>query len=252
MRPEALELTRLAELAQDWPLLGEAAAQAALSGSSAITSRRRRPQSPFGPCSNSRRRAHLLPSASCASDRNLARQFGRGEEAHRLLERGLTASDGGTDQATLWLDWGVSASPHGDPEEGLTWLEKAKAEFERLGDVREEPSPWARSPISSLPAAISTRRCASAARSSCRSLSGSAMCAPRAVTMGKIADILLRPRRSRRGAAHPPARVAAWLMSGSAMCAQEPSPWARSPISFQPRRSRRGVAHPPRGAVAGL
>ena len=40
-----------------------------------------------------------------------------------------------------------------------------------------EPSPWARSPTSFTPAAISTRRCASAARRSCRSMSGSAMCA---------------------------------------------------------------------------
>ena len=147
-QPKALELMRLAELVQDWPLLGDAASAGAFHlqrtyqphAADAVASWALQQLGAKGvPCS-----IDLLRIGS-----ELARQFGHGEKARSLLERGLTASDGGSDQAMLWADWAAQKAQGGEPDEALTWLEKAKAEFERLGDVRS-----------------------------------------RAVTMGKIADIL--------------------------------------------------------------
>ena len=98
----------------------------------------------------------------------------------------------------------------------------------------DAPSPWARSPTS-LPGArrATTRPCASAARKSCRSTNASATSARRAVTMGKIADILRQRGELRRGPAHPPRGGAAGLRTPRRHPLDAPSPWARSPTSFQ-------------------
>ena len=148
MRPEALELTRLAELAGNWPLLSDAAASAAFWLQSAHRPHDAARIANWALQHLESKGAHpgvqLLRIGA-----TLARQFGDGDGAKRLLERGLTASEGGTAQAMLWADWGTARASHGDPDEALRWLEKARDEFQRLGDVRS-----------------------------------------RAVTMGKIADIL--------------------------------------------------------------
>jgi tetratricopeptide (TPR) repeat protein len=135
LRPEAIELTRLAWLAQDLPLFGAAAASAAywLKGE-------HRPQAAgilaFWTLQQLDAKNASPPVLLLRIGSDLAEQFGDGEQAARLRERGLSTSDGGTYQAALWMDYGVSQVARGDPDAALTWLGKAKAEFERLGDVR--------------------------------------------------------------------------------------------------------------------
>ena len=164
--------------------------------------------------------------------------------------------------------------------------------YERLGDVRSRAVTMGQIADVLRPAANSTRRCASAARSSCRSTSASATCArapspwarsptccrpageldealrirreeqlpvferlgdvrARAVTMGQIADVL-RPAASSTRRCASAARRSCRSTSASATCARAPSRWARSPTCCSPRRARRGAAHPPRGGAAGL
>ena len=138
----------------------------------------------------------------------------------------------------------------------------------------------------------STRRCASAARRSCRSTSASATsararspwarsptsCRPAASSTRRCASAARRaaglraprrrplarghhgqdrrhpagPGRARRGAAHPPRGAAAGLRAPRRRPLAARSPWARSPTSCRRGRARRGAAHPPRGGAAGL
>ena len=116
---------------------------------------------------------------------------------------------------------------------------------------RRARSPWARSPTSSqargeLDEALRIRR-----EEELPVFERLGDVRSRAVTMGKIADILRRAASSTRPCASA-ARSSCRSTSGSATSARAPSPWARSPTSCRPGRARRGPAHPPRGGAAGL
>jgi tetratricopeptide (TPR) repeat protein len=148
--PQALELMRLAALAQNWPLMGEAAAAGALwlQGNHHPHDAERMTDAALKLLDD---RKIWPPARLLTICSRLAAQFGHGEKALSALERGLAANGGGLAQATLWCDWGGLQAQRGNAAEALKWLEKAKTEFERLGNPHSH-----------------------------------------AVTMGKIADILVR------------------------------------------------------------
>ncbi|WP_169309560.1 CHAT domain-containing protein [Rhodomicrobium vannielii] len=189
LRPEALELMRLAELGQDWTLLGEAAAAGAF--------HLQRSYQPQAAAAVAFWALELLeaeeahpPARLLKIGAELAGQFGHGETARTLLERGLTTSNDGFDQASLWLDWAGRQAQSGEPEDALQWLEKAKAEFERLGDVRSRAVTMGQiadilSARGDLDEALRIRR-----EEELPVYERLGDVRSRAVTMGKIADIL--------------------------------------------------------------
>ena len=116
---------------------------------------------------------------------------------------------------------------------------------------RPPRSPGARSPTSPTSAATTTRRCGSAARSSCRSMSGSVTPAqPPSPGAGSPTSPTSAATTMRRcGSA---ARSSCRSTSGSATPARPPSPGADRRHRLPARRLRRGAADPPRGRAAGL
>ena len=133
--------------------------------------------------------------------------------------------------AIAWGNIADIAYQRGDYDEALRIRREVQLPaFERLGDTRRPPSPGARSPTSPTSAGTTTRPCGSAARSSCRSSSGSATPGrppspgARSPTSPTSAGTTTRPCGSA-------ARSSCPSSSGSATPGRPPSPGAGSPTS---------------------
>lgn len=139
-RRDGLELLRLAELAGDWPLMAACACSVASwlesQGQQAVALKIGKSVIRFLESKDTAPSVRLMRVCS-----TLASQIGAEDEASQLLERALNASLGGFEQASLWLDWGASLVERGDSGDALPWLDKAQAEFLRLGRLRERT--WA-------------------------------------------------------------------------------------------------------------
>ena len=133
--------------------------------------------------------------------------------------------------AVTWGKIADIAYRRGDYDEALRIRREVELPvFERLGDTRKPPSPGARSPTSPTGEATTTRRCGSAARSSCRLTSASA-------TPGPPPSPGARSRTSPTSKATTTrhcgsaGRSSCRPTSASATPGKPPSPGARSPTS---------------------
>ena len=123
--------------------------------------------------------------------------------------------------AAMVIYYGIAArrATRGRLDEATALVRRNRALRRPSRDASTAPrSPAARSPTSSKAAANSTKPCASAPKKKSPSTTRLGDVRSRAVTMGQIADILSKPRPTRRSLAHPHRRRNPRLQTGSATC----------------------------------